>query len=254
MIPHVHILATGTDNPNMTLVFESLRVGFPTAAVTVHARPMLEHQFDRLNQAVDARVPEADLVQTDIERHGDWMDEVLKADKGPVVFLDTDVVFHEAVEHWQFGTGLAGRFIRRFREPLTRCVSEPRLHPSLLFVDPAMLARDLAAWQAGFNVTRFNPPVTSFSAFTLAERTRAGVVPHFYDTGSALYQASGGASFSEAQLDAYNHLFAGTFVEELAAVIDDADLLAAHQAAWENPGRIRGAWRRQNEWFKAMAC
>jgi hypothetical protein len=254
MIPHVHILATGTWTANMTLVFPSLRVGFPTATVTVHARSMGEGMAKRLEEAVAAHIPEAEIVEAPVETHGYWMDEVLRTAKGPVVFLDTDVVFHEAVEHWQFDTGLAGRFIRRFREPLTRCVSEPRLHPSLLFVHPVKLARDLAAWQAGFKVTRFNPPVTSFAAFTLAERTRAGVVPHFHDTGSALYQAVGGTSFSEAQLDAYDHLFAGTFVEELAAVIDDADLLAAHRATWENPVRIRGAWRRQNEWFKGRAC
>ncbi len=254
MIPHVHILATGGHNPNMTLVFPSLRVGFPTAPVTVHARPMADGMFERLNVALDAHVPEADLVRTEVDRHGEWMDKVLKTTKGLVVFLDTDVVFHKAVEHWQFKTGMAGRYIRRFREPLTRCVSESRLHPSLLFVDPFTLAQELDGWQSGFKVTRFNPPVTSFSAFTLAERTRAGVVPHFYDTGSALYQAVGGTSFTNDQLDAYDHLFAGTFVDELAAVIDDADLLAAHQVAWENPGRIRGAWRRQNDWFARRAC
>ena len=254
MIPHVHILVTGSDNPNMTLVFESLRVGFPTAPVTVHARRMTADQDSRLKQYVDAVVPEADIVFTEIDCHGVWIDYVVARAKGRIAIVDTDVVFHDAVEHWQFGTGLAGRYIRRFREPLTRCVSEPRLHPSLLFVEPAYLQQQLADWQAGFGVTRFNPPLTSFAAFTLAERTRAGVVPHFYDTVSALYQAIGGTSFTDDQLDAYDHLFAGTFVAELAAVIADADLLAAHQAAWENPGRIRGAWRRQNDWFARRAC
>lgn len=264
MKPTVHILATGTDNPNMTLVFQTLPTGFPTAHVKVHARPMTVDQEIRLQDAVAAAqqvrartgigVRPIEIGPTEAECHGKWMDSVVERWQGPVVFLDTDVVFHAPVEHWEFSTGLAGRYIRRFREPLTRCVSEPRLHPSLLFVNPEQVRRELDVWRSGFNVTRFNPPAVSFAAFTLAERTRAGVVPHFYDTGSALYQAIGGNSFTESQLDAYDHLFAGTFVDELSPAIEDADLAGAHRQAWQNPTGIRGAWRHQNQWFARRAC
>jgi hypothetical protein len=254
MIPTVHILVTETDDPNMTLVFQTLRVGFPTAPIWVHRQPMTEAASKRLDDAMAATIPEADTVARTKMTHGEWIDDVLSRAGGPIVFLDTDVIFYAPVEHWQFETGLAGRYIRRFREPFTGCISEPRLHPSLLFVDPAKLSADLAGWRAHFNATRFNPPVTSFRAFTLAERTRAGVVNHFHDTGSAAYQAAGGTPFSESQLDAYTHLFGGTFLPELAEVITDADLAASHRTAWSCPDQVQGAWRAQNEWYGRRAC
>ncbi len=254
MTPTVHILATCTNPallPSTLLVFDTLHIGFPNAAVKVHGNHLVGEAAGLVFAAATAAG--AEYQNSDRERiHGGWMRQVVDEATGPVVFLDTDVVFWAAVEGWQFETGLAGRYIRRFRCPFTRCVTEPRLHTSLLFVDPERLRAELAAHQLSFHESRFNPRADLWRAVTVPERTRAGVVNHFHDTACLAYQAVGGTSFTEDQLGAYDHLHAGTWADELDPAVPG--LLAGHAAVWQDRNAARGLWRQQNDWFAQHAC
>ena len=256
MTPTVHILATCTDLsllPSTLLVFKTLRVGFPTARVEVWFNELPGDALTELAVAAAAvRAFPKPLERA--QRHGEWMRGIVETSDTPIVFVDTDMVFHAPVESWQFETGLAGRYLRRYLCPYTKCVTEPRLHTSLLFVDPGQLHDQLDIYSRTFHESRFNPLVDLWSAVTIPERTRAGVVNHFHDTACLAYQAVGGTSFTTEQLDAYDHLFAGTYLNDLAPALSDCDLSALHAAAHRDPASIRGAWRSQNDWYARHAC
>ena len=260
MTPTVHILATCTDLsllPSTLLVFATLRVGFPTAKVVVWCNGLAGSEADEaVRKAAHDVGAEATYTGSPIKpvRHGEWMRGIVESADSPIVFVDTDMVFHAPVEGWDFQTGLAGRYLRRYLCPYTRCVTEPRLHTSLLFVEPRLLANELFMLRARFHESRFNPLVDLWSAVTIPERTRAGVVNHFHDTACLAYQAVGGTVFTPEQLDAYDHLFAGTYLNDLAPSLSDCNLPALHAAAHRDPASIRGAWRSQNDWYARHAC
>lgn len=259
MIPTVHILASCLDLallPSTLLVFKTLRIGFPTAKVVVWCNGLAGEADDAVKQAAHEVGAYATYTGSVIapQVHGQWMADRIEYESGPLVFVDTDMVFHAPVEGWRFETGIAGRYLRRYLCPFTRCVTEPRLHTSLLFVDPDKLRGEMDVYGDTFHESPFNPLVDLWPAVTLPERTRAGVVNHFYDTACLAYQAVGGTSFTPSQLDAYDHLFAGTYLNALAPALTDCDLSALHAAAHRDPASIRGAWRSQNDWYARHAC
>lgn len=248
----VEILVSGDEPRAAALVFRTLRVGFPTAPVRV--------TFNTRNIAVEEAVMEAvagsaegaiEFVGNEFVGkgapiefaaplvHGDWVRRRLYAGSSPVVFVDTDMIFTAAVEDWAFDTGLAGRLIPAFKCPFTKCLTQPRLHMSLLFVDPVRLWAEIGATA---HQTRLSP---------LVDLWCAAVVPpgRFYDTAAFAYALVGGTPFTPAQLDSYDHLNAGTWVDELAPAIADGDLKAFHELAYTNPAAIRGCWRAQDDWY-----
>jgi len=256
MTPTVHILASCLDLallPSTLLVFKTLRIGFPTARVEVWCNGLPAEADKAVRAAAEAVGAVSEGLGVAL-RHGAWMKERVELEEDPLVFVDTDMVFHAPVEGWQFETGIAGRYLRRYLCPFTRCVTEPRLHTSLLFVDPDTLRGELDVYGDTFHESPFNPLVDLWPAVTLPERTRAGVVNHFYDTACLAYQAVGGTAFTPEQLDAYDHLFAGTYLNALAPALTDCDLPALHAAAHRDPTSIRGAWRSQNDWYARHAC
>jgi len=250
-VRRVEVLVSGKDPRAAALVFKTLRVGFPTAPVRVWLNGVSQEVDDAVcDEAIDMDAAACDaqtenpltIKDTSYKMsHGEWMGKVVR-EGDPVVFVDTDMIFTSRVEDWSFDTGLAGRLIPSFRCPFTKCLTQPRIHTSLLFVDPDKLKREYAATAFANAFTRFSP---------LVDLWRAVVIPpdHFYDTAALAYTLVGGTPLTPAQLDSYDHLNAGTWVNELAPTIHDADLKAFHELAYANPAAIRGCWRNQNDWY-----
>ena len=246
MIPPVYILAT-CRNPDLlratTFVFASLRNGFPTADVTVHLNGMSGSIAETVFQA--ATGAECRVVAVPHTIHHEWVAGLLESQREPFIILDTDVVFWQSVEGFDYSDcALSGRLAPEFYDLFTRCVTRPRLHGSFLYLDPARIREQVSRFKAGFPDTPFNPMANLIYPLMVPGR------PHsfFHDTCCLLYQAIGGQAFTPEQLDCYDHLNCGT-IADLVEPHGHVGMVERQKAIYADPSRVRGIWRQQNEYY-----
>ncbi|MBV9931815.1 MAG: hypothetical protein JO013_12845, partial [Alphaproteobacteria bacterium] len=223
------------------------RTGFPTARAVVidnGSRPELRAAIFAAAAAAgcETRAPRRPLP------HGRLVARLIAASERPCVFVDPDVAFWERVEHWDFAPHLlAGRFIPAV--DVGGLKMTPRLHTSHLWVtDPPALRARIAA------IRRRHP-----ACGDLFEQRREPATRLYWDTASALCMALGTAAtaFGEAQLDAYDHVFAGSHLERALPAGTDPAVLARlrdwHARAQADPRALRGVWREQEAVMRACA-
>jgi hypothetical protein len=228
-----------------TLVFSTLRVGFPDARVIVvdnGSKP--EPRAFVLEQAVAAGCETRVLTRS--VPHGKLVERLALESDGPCVFVDPDIVFWENVQSWDFGPCLmAGRYIPAMEIGGLRMT--PRLHTSHLWIpDPAALKAKIR------EVRRGHPRCPNLFEYRTDPSTGL-----YWDTASALYFALGpqAMAFSEAQLDAYDHLFVGSDLSHARSSSIDPDVIA-HLEDWHARARsdyrtLRGVWREQEKMFRS---
>lgn len=241
MSENVHILAT-CSKPELIdatlLVFKTLRVGFPKANVTVwrNGEPTGRPAIDDAAMKVDC-----ELVQSEPTIHHDWIKERLRDATEPFWICDTDMVFWKSVEDWKVQAPLAGAYIPEFFDSWSRCRTAPRLHTSLLRFDPVLIKARLETLHDKVRVSRFTP---------LVDLVAPVVLPNgfFYDTCSLLYHAVGGQQFNEAQLEAYEHLHGGTWIDELSQAYPG--LKEVHQSVYADISKAKGSHVRMQQFYQ----
>lgn len=226
------------------LIFKTLRTGFPTAEVVVIENASPPELRGPIYDAAEA----AGCVVQQLEQekpHWAIVEEVATAHEGPTVILDSDLVFWTKVEDWTFGDALmAGRYLPEFADPFSDTLTFSRLHSShLWFPRPEALREKLAYWR------KWRPQAGSLFKPHMAP-------PGWWrwDTASALFHALGEDAhrFTEAELDAYDHLFCGSHLPLVLPRMGQhwgklmSDL---HQTAQTDLASIRGVWRMQEEFF-----
>jgi len=69
-------------------------------------------------------------------------------------------------------------------------------------------------------------------------------VPVFWDSCANLYNAIGGTSFTEKELDCYDHVNSATFYDEMLNEVEDKEAFKnQHLTAAYNPEQLRGFWK-----------
>lgn len=239
---HVLVKCKGKNHlPLSLLVFDTIRVGFPTAKVHVcdnasgFGRAQIQKKAEEIGAAFSS--------MTERVAHGDFIAERMARAEGPTVFVDTDMIFWENCEGITLPEGklYGGRFIPEANECGARVPA--RIHPSLFFVpDPAALRAALAPFYK--KLWYFKP----FQGYTTVVDGKAVC----WDVNSSLFAALPDAAyaFGEAELNCYDHLFAGTYADKLEDINMDARTAAfirhTHAVAtgsdWQS---LRGLWREQ---------
>lgn len=137
---NVHILAT-CRNPSLfaatEMVFKTIRVGFPTARISVtcnglmptHQKTILRHVF-RVGGDV-LHVPDRRRLT-----HWEWIAWLIETRRDPFWICDTDVVFWSSMERFKVHGPMHGRLVPSFRCPVTKASTIERLHTALLHIDP----------------------------------------------------------------------------------------------------------------------
>lgn len=228
------------------MVFDTIRTGFPTAELIFQVNSDLDVSgqiWDRV-QAVNGVFAEKHSVTI----HHEWIGKLLTRETEPFWLCDTDVMFWESVEGWRFQEAMAGRRIPQFQDDFTGAITRPRLHPSLLYIEPLRVKKILTEWLRQFPVTVFNPFADMVNPLCVPFKGKA----HFYDTLSMLYHAIGGQSFTEAQLDCYDHMNFGT-IEDLVLprLVGGEGMRGLRELIYNTPIRGKGMWRQQEEYFRA---
>lgn len=227
-----------------TLVFESVRTGFPDSEIVVvenASPPPLRAPIIEAARAADCTL---DLMDEE-DRHWALLEKITLQAEGPIVFLDPDIVLWERIDRWQFGDALmAGRVLPEFDDPFTGTLTLPRIHTShLWFPDPKALQARIAVIQRKY-----------YQVGSLFEPRMQPPGWWRWDAAATLYNALGAEAvgFTEAQLDGYDHLFCGSHLAMVASKLGDAwggMMSASHQQAQSDWRSLKGIWREQEKFF-----
>ncbi len=233
-----------------TLIFKTLRVGFPTAEIHIvdnasllEVRPILSQyaqdcgaQFTQLEQGI---------------AHHDFIENILLTQaSGDAIFIDPDICFWESVEGWSFNKALmAGRLISQFNCPISSCITHPRLHTSFLWIpDVGCLLDQVWALRTQYFESHPFRPIMY----------RVDGVWQRFDTTGVLYNAIPELmhAFSDKELDAYDHIFCGTHLELATAKLQTSHaklFVDLHHQAQTDYTKVKGVWRMQSDFFNSLA-
>lgn len=232
-----------------SLIFKTLRVGFPTFPVHVVDNASLPEARSLLRKGAQSIGASFQQLARDIP-HSMFLTQVLARQKeGGAIFLDPDMCFWETVEEWRPNGLVAGRLIPSHHDPVSRSVAYPRLHTSFLWIPSVVSLRSEVQAITGhrFDFSPFQP---------LTFRTERGW--ERFDTGSTLYNALPDQmqAFTERELDSYDHLFCGTHQLDVAGLLDaeySRVMQDLYDATAADHRALKGAWRRQEEFFGSLA-
>jgi len=249
----VHILATVRKPellPAATLVFDSLRTGFPDATVKVWGNALTPPAETLVRMA--AGRCEASFCNLPPTVHDVWIETLVKRSFFPFWVVDTDVVFFGELPVCPASGIIAGRFEPQFHEEWTRTLHVERLHTAVMWIDPSALREAAREWMA-----RFPQPWRSSAEFPWVRQCFVPAkdgLPLFYDTMAGVYHAMPErcSAFSEPLDECFEHLHCGGYVDLVAAETESgfgASLQSFHQRVFVNPEAARGARLRQAEYY-----
>jgi hypothetical protein len=236
-----------------SLIFKTLRVGFPNARVYVvdnASLPEAQAQIATLcreNECEFKRMTGSGL------QHHEFIDTTIReqatvsSSDGPLVFLDPDICLWQSCENFSFGGLIAGKKLSKFYDSITNTVTMPRIHSSFLWVkDARALLHEILRIKA----KRFDfLPFQSFSFNMDGSWFR-------YDTGANLYAAlpEKHSFFSDSHFEYYDHLYAGSHLDWIFHLYDDECremMTRTHNyAKTNNIIPLKGIWREQDKIFK----
>lgn len=242
---NVHILITCRHQDLLkfcTLVFKTFRIGFPSANLICHVNKS-EH-----SDLVAPFIPDyANVIKTETIHH-EWIESLCESEDEPFWICDTDISFWGVVENLTSDQALLGRRIPEWDDEFSGAITRSRLHPSLMRIDPVRLMDDVAKFFRAVPDTAFTPKANLFYPMVSAFNGRR----YFNDTVSLLYHAIGGQSFTDKQLELYDHFNFGTIPDIVLPLLKNGhEMAAARLEAIDNPAALKGSWRTQNEYYKA---
>ena len=244
---NVHILATCRKPelaPFTELVFKTLRVGFPTASVTVYLNGDCETNCPNIVALCDQNKCSVSRVDT---IHHKWIEQLVYSEDAPFFLCDTDVIFYSSIEQFTFQSHLAGFRVPEWQDEFSGAVTRARLHPSLLYIDPVAVRNKITEFRKVCPESEFTPFCNPFYPLCLPLNGRM----YFHDTVSLLYHAIGGQEFTDEQKDAYFHFNFGTIPDlVLPRLKNPEQMTTARNAIMANPDMGRGGWRFQEEYYQ----
>lgn len=252
---NVYILAT-CRNPELlratTMVFDTLRVGFPTA--NIYTRLNFTPNGDISHQIAATAEKSGVVFRTEDTIHHDWISGLIRDESEPFFILDTDVVFWKSVEGWKFDddVAIAGRFIPSFFDRFTNCITMARLHTALLYINPVLVRRKVDEYFKQFPDTPFNPKPNPVNPTFVPLRIGILSRSYFYDTCSMLYHSIGGLPFTFDQLDCYDHLGFGTISDIVCPHYRDKAWREMHFAAFADPSLLKGSWKTDDLFYASQ--
>lgn len=260
----VHILATCRKAellPATLMVFQSLRVGFPTAKVMVQInafpRDFVPYSEMLIRKSVEVELEKMggkwETVPANATTHHEWICSLIEKEKEPFFICDTDICLWSNFECFDFtGAALAGRYVPQFYCNFTKAITRPRLHGCLLYIDPVKVKSKAEEYGNQF------PDCYATPRPTLQDLVFPRYVPcgpmgkvSFYDTCSVLYCAIGGQKFTDEQNLVFDHLQSGTLSDLVAPTYPSGNMREWHAAVLDQPHLIKGQWERDKAFYKS---
>lgn len=231
--------------PYTTLVFKTIHVGFPDTEVFVTGNELTATALEKTEAA--ALGASCKFTNLPKQTHQKWIQKLIAEQKEPFWICDTDMVFYQSVEDWEFTAALAGYRVPEFYDEFTKMVTRSRLHTSLMRIDPFAMRVACSKYWLAHRTTEFNPFLEMWDPIVVPLNGRS----YFYDTMAVAYHALGGQEFTDEQKNAYFHFHFGSFSDlVLPALSAGEGMKAARNIILEDPSQGIGMWRAQDEYFE----
>ena len=230
--------------PYSLLVFKTIAIGFPTADIFVTGNGLPDYAIDQVKKICDSEGLNFSNGPDTI--HHQWIEQLVQTEQEPFWICDTDVVFYESVEDWEFKTALAGYRVPEWRDEATGTVTRARLHGSLMRIDPTLARKAIANFQPRPDIAQFSPSCNLIYPLSVALNGQK----YFHDTCSMLYQFCGGTAFNDRQKDAYFHFQFGTIEDLVVPYLEGWESMKIRRD-WvlQDTSRGRGLWREYEEYY-----
>jgi len=238
--------------PSTLLVFQTLRVGFPTARVEVVPNLPGALRPDDHEMAVDcitmaAKDVGAVVHERNHTRHDLWLEQRILMEMKPFVICDTDMVFHASMEDIPCQRPMVGPWEPEHVNPVTGMRHHARLHTCCMYLDPAAIRETLRTviaerlpkqpWMIEWN------PVRGAVRMNHAPET----VDEFWDTTAQLLPVIQHDLLSREQCERFTHLHAGTWRDQAEAGLPG--LNAVHRAAIAGTLDFKSVREAQAAWY-----
>lgn len=242
---NVHVLVS-CRNPELwkfsTLVFDSIRVGFPTSTIHVTFNNLGRIQEERILKEVTGNDFFHPLSKDIL--HDEWIDKLIKEEKSPFWIVDTDVVFFDNMEKYQFCKSIAGIYIPKFCDPYTKYLTFNKLHTCVMYIDPVKVKGELNINRGIFFAPTINEPPIS----ARRKLIRVNEWTYHHDTMSEVCHTVGGSKFTDEMKDCFGHINCGTYADLVDKKIPGY-LTRCHHLA-DNPELLRGSWKNDVEFYR----
>lgn len=263
--PTVHILATCRKKELLdytTLVFKTLRTGFPTFDVHVYLNTITEDSVSReVEEIVKAKALEAKCtVSIRNTIHHGWISELISSNNEPFIICDTDMVFWTDMEnvfnnlYQHYECTIAGRYIPSFVDEFSGCLTMPRIHTSLMYINPEQYRKKWDEYYKDVPRTVFTPVRPLIHPSVLPKYSSR---PIFYDTTALLYEMLDDTdiySFQEPQLNCYDHFNFGTISDIVLPRLSAGKAWErSRRLCLEDIVRMKGCWKQQDKYYEQQS-
>ena len=203
------------------LTAQTLRIGFPTANVTVVDNASIPSAREKIKQTYEREGCKFIQLDTEIPHHQFIGDVIAHYPGDNVAFLDPDLVFWGNMEELDYPGLLNGRLIPNFYDNFTRTKTVERLHTSLIVIP------DLATLRAYLQKTRMHHFEAAYVAPTMIKMDG---VWYRWDTMATMYgELKDFCHVFGEELDMYDHLFCGSNFHFIKHKIGVQELEQVHE-------------------------
>jgi len=257
----VYILATIRNKetfPYTKLVFDSLRVGFPTANVHV----WINNQTQCMDE--EAKTLHRNLQKNNIHWvylrtiHHEWIERLVHTNDKPFIICDTDVVFWENMESIfadiSPDTIIAGRYIPEFMDKeFSGCMTQPRIHTSLMYINPTLLKEKINLYDNQIFESIFTPQANLYYPLILPSSQTRGE-PLFFDTmalAHSIMESDETYYFGSKELNCYDHFNFGSISDIVLARMgkQGEEWKVNREKTLSDIILLKGAWRDQCKYY-----
>ena len=225
-----------------TLIFQSIRTGFPNAIITVIDNASVPSARKEIKQLALSNNCRFFQIENEVPHHVYLQDLIMDQPlAGTVVNLDPDIVLWKNCENWHFNALLAGGLIPAHNNELSPSNVRPRLHSSFYWIQDIEKLRNKIKYFKRISGNEFDP----FRPVAIKEGKRW----YRYDTGSTLYMALQKYCycFTKKEYSAYNHIIGGThlniYINKIKVPKTKQLLRRLHTFAKTNPMKLHGMWK-----------
>ena len=228
-----------------TLVFNTIRVGFPTfKVICAYLGDFKEVEDEIIDKCAKNNI---EFTTPRLETNNQVIEMLVNITNADFIVLDSDVVFHKNLEWYKPNKSLSGRYIPRQYESFLDVEVMDRLHTSLMYFTniPEIREKIKSSFDqkcggrfTPYNV--FNPIILKHNGISI-----------FYDSCCNLYHALGGEAFDSKVLECYDHLFCGSFYGEVQKEKPNLDKF--FDSVFSDNKVIKGYYKKQNKyWYSTV--
>jgi hypothetical protein len=224
------------------LVFDTIRVGFPTAEIIVVDNNSIPDAVIEIEKAADKVNAKFIKLEKEVFHH-EYLRFILNSenDEAQIYIIDPDVIFWENVETFTTNKLMAGRLIPEFFDAYTNVLTKARIHTSFLHIPSVSLLRD----QINIMENEYRADLIKYITLKTNDEWL------MWDTFAQVFEClhSDIEVFTEEKNECFEHIFCGSHLNLLAKRHNNPRLHEIHRLSVENPQELKGIWKEQHEFF-----